>query len=212
MKAVIFDIGRVLVHWNPHAVVHGIAQISRAPEAEIEALLHEISHEIGTGRMGAQAFHQHLVERAGTDDRWDTFYQAYCSGLARDEIGLSYAGDLWQRGVPVGVVSNTNAIHVEWLREQVPEFSRWQPVIYSSDVGLLKPDPAIYRLVMERVGIAPQDALFVDDLEENVAGAQAIGMAGAVHQDWASTRRVVENWLLEKEGLNSLFRGCRNSG
>lgn len=195
MKAVIFDVGRVLVDWNPHAVLHGLAQISQAPEVELEALLHEISHEIGTGRMGAKSIHHFLVERAGTDADWNIFYAAFCSGLARDEAGLGYADKIWRRGVPVGVVSNTNAVHVQWLRDQVPEISRWQSVIYSSDVGLLKPEPAIYRLALERLGVAPQKALFVDDLEVNVAGAQAAGMGGVVHRSWDASESAIDAWL-----------------
>ncbi len=68
-------------------------------------------------------------------------------------------------------------------------------MLWSSDVGLLKPDRAIYDLSIQQMDVAPVDALFVDDLEENVAGATKAGLAGWVHREWDETRQVIEAWL-----------------
>lgn len=57
----------------------------------------------------------------------------------------------------------------------------------SGEVGLHKPQPEIYRLACERLGIEPAEAVFVDDLRENVEGAEAVGMTGVLHRDTAAT-------------------------
>jgi putative hydrolase of the HAD superfamily len=66
--------------------------------------------------------------------------------------------------------------------------------VISGDVGMHKPQPEIYRLASQRLSVEPEQAVFVDDLRENVAGAEAIGMAGILHRDSAAT-------ITELEGL-----------
>jgi putative hydrolase of the HAD superfamily len=51
-------------------------------------------------------------------------------------------------------------------------------IVISAEEGIVKPDPRIYRLALERLGVAPGESVFVDDMEENIAGAQAVGMQG----------------------------------
>ena len=59
----------------------------------------------------------------------------------------------------------------------------------SGEVGLRKPDPEIYRLAAERIGLPPEQIVFVDDLAANVRGAAAVGMVGVHHTDLATTVR-----------------------
>jgi putative hydrolase of the HAD superfamily len=60
-------------------------------------------------------------------------------------------------------------------------------VVLSCEVGCAKPDPRIYRLTLERLGVAPGDALFVDDMADNVEAAESIGMQGHLHRTAADT-------------------------
>ncbi|WP_225321090.1 HAD-IA family hydrolase [Streptomyces luteolifulvus] len=66
--------------------------------------------------------------------------------------------------------------------------SLFHEVVISGEVGLRKPDPMIYRLTPERLGIAAEAAVFLDDAEPNVAGARGVGMHAWLHIDPASTR------------------------
>ena len=194
-RAVVFDVGRVLVHWRPEATLAGLAEISRAGQIELQRLLLRVSDELGTGVLSAGEIHRLLVDQAGTDEDWEVFFAAFCRGVCRDDGALHFASQLAQRGVPLGIISNTNDIHVRWLRANLPELPRFRSVIWSSDVGLLKPDQAIYDLAAREMAVSPAEMMFVDDLTENVAGATAAGMAGFVHRDWAETRQAVEAWL-----------------
>jgi putative hydrolase of the HAD superfamily len=195
MKAVIFDVGRVLVHWDPAATLAGLAEISQAGPADLQSLWGQSSHDLGTGTLSAQAFHSHLIDHAGTDEDWGRFYTAFCRGLRRDDAALRHTVELAGRGIPLGIISNTNAIHVQWLRAHLPELAHFHSVVWSSDVGLLKPDRGIYDLAVSSLGTNPARTLFVDDLEENTAGAEAAGLAGWVHRDWDETISAIEAWL-----------------
>ena len=195
MRAVIFNMGRVLVHWDPDATLAGLAEISQVGPAELRTLWGRSGHDLGTGALSAQAFHRYLVDHAGTDEAWDRFYVAFCRGLCRDDAALRYASELSERGIPLGIISNTNAVHVQWLHAHLPELAHFRSVVWSSSVGMLKPDRAIYNLAVRTMNADPAQTLFVDDLEENTAGAEAAGLAGWVHRDWDETSRAIEDWL-----------------
>lgn len=195
MQAVVFDVGNVLVHWAPQIIEDELARISTADRARIKTVQQAVRHEIGLGSLTAAEYHRYLVEAVGMDGHWDRFFEAFCLGLCRDDQALSYASLLKRRGVAIGVISNTNDVHAHWLRAQIPEFASFDSVIFSSDVGLLKPDPAIYLRSLSELGVETGRALFVDDLPENVVGAQAVGMAALLHRDWGKSVPSIEAWL-----------------
>jgi putative hydrolase of the HAD superfamily len=194
-KGVIFDVGRVLVHWDPAVVWESVAAISQVDASTLRQQKKAVERALGTGQMDGDAFHRYLVERAGTSRVWQDFYTAFCSGLCRNDVALAYARQVQQAGIAVGVTSNTNHIHARWLWEHVPEFDEFNAVVLSSDVGLLKPDPTIYQLTLQRLGRTAQQALFIDDFIENVTAAQALGMAGVVHERWEDSRAAIQAWL-----------------
>ncbi len=124
------------MHWAPQVIEGAFAEISTADLAQIRTAQHAVRHELSIGTMVAADYHHYLVEAIGMDERWDRFFEAYCRGLCRDEEALAYASLLKRRGVAIGVISNTNDVHVQWLQRQVPEFASFDSVIFSSDVGL----------------------------------------------------------------------------
>lgn len=196
MRAVIFDVGRVLVHYNHQATLEAVAAISNVTTTELRALFSEIDQDLGLGNMSAADLHQFLIEHAGVTGDEARFLQAYGVGIARNEAALAYALELQARpDVTIGVISNTNQAHVLRLDDDVPELDELDLVIYSNEVGLLKPDPAIFELALELLEVEANQAIFVDDIAENAAAAQALGMAGIVHHDWALTRPALEAWL-----------------
>jgi putative hydrolase of the HAD superfamily len=95
-----------------------------------------------------------------------------------------------QAGVATGLLSNSWGN--EYPRDGWPEM--FDTVVISGEVGLRKPEPAIYRLTAERLGLPPEQCVFVDDLRPNVQGASAVGMVGVHHV-------TPEETLEELEGL-----------
>lgn len=195
MQAVVFDVGRVLVHWAPQVIEEALSRLCPASPAEIHAAQERVRHELSIGTLAATDFHRYLVETIGMDPVWDHFFEAYCRGLCRDQTALSYAVELKRRGVTVGVISNTNHVHALWLRTHVPEFATFDSIVLSSDVGRTKPDPAIYARSLHELQVDPKRALFVDDLAENVAGARNAGMDALLHQNWDASMPSIETWL-----------------
>ena len=96
------------------------------------------------------------------------------------------------QGVRTGLISNSMGAG-RYDRSTFPEL--FDGVVISGDEGMHKPEPAIYELGAERVGLTPADCVFVDDLRENCEGAEAVGMTAVLHRGAASTLPRLEELL-----------------
>lgn len=93
----------------------------------------------------------------------------------RDEV-VAFARQVRDAGVRTGLLTNNAREFEEFWRPLVPVDELFDDVVDSSEVGLRKPDPRIYRLSLDRLGVDASDAVFVDDAPGNVAGAERVGI------------------------------------
>ena len=178
MKAVIFDLGRVLVGYNHQRTLEAIADECDGDAGALRAHMGEFGHELNLGQIDSHGLHEFFVKQEGCSLDYDDFLVRFSAGLCRDEDALAYAVELQnRRETTVAVISNTNDGHVQWLDEQVPELAELDLVVMSNEVGMTKPDVAIYLLALELLDLPPQQTLFIDDLDANVEAARALGMA-----------------------------------
>lgn len=199
MKAVLFDLGRVLIQYDHAETMRGLAGLAGCSEQEMFDRFGSIRDELELGRIESDGLHRWFTAPAAApagNDGFDAFFTAFTGGMARDEEALAYVAALEQRpDVLVAAISNTNETHIRWLDRHVPELDAFDLVMYSSEIGMGKPDLAVFRLALELLDVRPQDAIFVDDSEPNVRAAEAVGITGLVHTDWATTRPRLEAWL-----------------
>jgi FMN phosphatase YigB (HAD superfamily) len=198
MKAVIFDLGNVLIPYDHHRTVAAVAALCGCDDKRIAAIFHALAEPFGNGRMAPAAFSQEVLRQAGAPPHITeaAFSAAFDAGMGRDPQALAYAVALQGRpNVTVGVISNTNALHVAWLDTHVPELAELDLVMMSNEVELLKPDPEIFELALSLLDVAPEDAIFVDDQPANVAAAAALGIHPLLHYAWDETRPAIEAWL-----------------
>lgn len=196
MKAVIFDLGSVLVNYDGKATFTAISELAGSSLEALFAHYQTVEHAFGTGQLSGRGYYKLLEQAFGLSASYDSFVAAFCRYQERNEPAFTFARELQARdGVSVGIISNTNEVHAGWLRTHLPELDQFDSVILSNEVGLLKPDPAIYELSLNQLSVSPEHALFVDDLAENVAGGTAVGLTGHLHKEWSHTRRFIKNWL-----------------
>ena len=102
---------------------------------------------------------------------------------------------LHDEGVPAIVVANAGPA-ARWAMEVIVGIDRFaDDLVLSAEVGVDKPDPAIYRIALARLGHPdPAECLFVDDRADNVAGAEALGLAAHLHTDNATTIDATDRW------------------
>lgn len=184
-KAVIFDVGRVLFHWD---LRHLFGQLIADP-AELEWFVtHVISPEWHFQHDAGRDLDSMLAERIAEFPDHAPLIRAYRARFNETIPGPvdgmhDLVHDLHQAGVPLFVISNFGAEFWDAFRPTQPIFDLFEDLLISGREKLIKPDPAIYRLALDRFGLAAGQALFIDDVPANIAGAQSVGIAGHVFRD-----------------------------
>jgi epoxide hydrolase-like predicted phosphatase len=148
--------------------------------------------ELETGSVEPAEFERRFAEHLGIPDRSDGLIERLFAGLEPDEKMIGAVRTARAAGHPTGLISNSwgRAIYDDDLMAEL-----FEAVVISGEVGLHKPEPAIYLLACERLGVEPAGAIFVDDLRENCAGAEAVGMAAVLHRETDETVRRLEELL-----------------
>jgi FMN phosphatase YigB (HAD superfamily) len=77
---------------------------------------------------------------------------------------------------PLYLLSNTNCLHLEYLRREYPALAKFRDGVFSHEVRLLKPDPGIFQLAIRRFGVRPANTVYLDDLAANVDAARGAGL------------------------------------
>lgn len=195
-KGVIFDLGGVLVAYQHQAVVEAIAQLCGGKVEAVRGVLERYGDVLGTGEQNGRFLYRVLQEEAGLVGSYGALETAVCTYPRRDERALAVVRALNKRPLlSLAIISNTIEPHATWLRRHVPELSQCHPVIFSHEVGRLKPDPAIYQLALTHLRLPPQQTLFIDDNLPNVTAARQLDMAAHHHQMWDETEQVIASWL-----------------
>ncbi len=182
ISAVVFDLGAVLIDWDPR---HVYRDLFPGDAAGMEAFLAQVTstawnHQMDAGRPWADAVAELVAqhpERRALIEAYQTRWPEMLRGDIPETVAILRA--LRDRG-DVRLFALTN-----WSAETFPvararfEFLGWfEGIVVSGEEGVAKPDPAIYRILLERHAVDAGSALFIDDRPENVAAAESVGMRG----------------------------------
>jgi putative hydrolase of the HAD superfamily len=144
-------------------------------------------HQLETGSITGAEFGAALVARLRRTDGSavppDGLIERMFAGLVLDRDAFVLLRAARSAGLRTALLSNSWDMTYPWADLDPLLDAK----IVSGDVGLRKPDPAIYRLAGEQLGIPLEECAFVDDLEPNIVAAQALGMYGVLHTDLSST-------------------------
>ena len=177
VRAVFFDIGNVLLRFSSREVLKRIAwEVRGSPVKLAKYLWHsDIGERIERGEVTGAQLYELFQKELGYKGTPAQFRLLWCDHFTLDRG--SYA--LLKRAaksVPTYLLSNTNAMHIDFIRERYEFPSVVRGAILSHEIGVRKPDPAIYRAALKLSGTAPGETVFVDDLKPNVESARKLGM------------------------------------
>lgn len=173
----VFDLGGVLIDWNPRYLYRKVF----ATDAEVERFLSEVctgawNGEQDRGRPLAEATEALIAAHPGERERIEMFYGRWIEMLNGAIAGtVEVLEELHGRGVPLYALTNWSAETWTIARPLYPFLDRFRGILVSGQVGMIKPDPAIYRRLCEEFGLAPERCAFTDDSEKNVDGAARLG-------------------------------------
>jgi 2-haloacid dehalogenase len=190
--AVVFDVGNVLYGWDPESFL-----ARQIPEDEARLrFIEEVDLWSWHERLdGGRPFDEAAAELSEKFPDYAAHIAAWGERFGEtinDPVPGMHAlvGELEARGVPLFAITNFSAEF--WAPFRAREdafFRRFQGIVVSGEEKLLKPDPAIYYRALDRFGLKPEEALFVDDRRINVEGAEAVGMRGHLFSGAEDLRR-----------------------
>lgn len=204
--AVVFDLGGVLIDWDPR---HLYRKLFAGGEARMEAFLADIcSPAWNLGLDAGRPFADGVAELVARHPHERELIEAYhrrwiemVAGPLHDTVAI--LDELAERGVPLYALSNWSAETFPLVRLD-PAYAfldRFERIVVSGELGLVKPDPAIYRHLLETIDRPAERCLFIDDNPENVAAATRLGLRAHRFTGPAPLRRELATFgLLEPVG------------
>ncbi|WP_126974955.1 HAD-IA family hydrolase [Frigidibacter oleivorans] len=201
-KAVVYDIGNVLIEWQPERFYDTIMDIDRRKRLFAEVDLHGMNEEIDAGAL----FRETIYDWADRHPDWANEIRLWhdrwidmASPIIDRSLRLLRA--LRGKGVPVFALSNFGIHSFAYAQTQYPFLTEFDRPYISGHMGVTKPSARIYEMVEQDCGLPPGALLFTDDRADNIAAAAARGWQTHLFDGpdaWAA-RLVAEGLLTEAE-------------
>lgn len=195
MQALIVDYGGVLTTsiwpaFSAFCEAEGLAPdaVRELFRGDAEAL--SLLRGLETGELSAEEFEPRFGALLGVAETEGLIGRLF-AGLRPDEAMISAVEAARTSGVRTGLISNSWGLGIY---DRAPT-DLFDATVISGEVGLHKPQPEIYLLACERLGVDPRLAVFVDDLRENCTGAEEVGMETVLHRDSTETVTRLEELL-----------------
>ncbi|EHD23722.1 MULTISPECIES: glucose-1-phosphatase [Brenneria] len=191
----IFDLGNVVIDIDFNRVLGVWSKLSSAPLATLKErfVMGETFEQHERGEITDEAFAERLCHEMGISLSFEQFsagWQAIFVSLRPEVIDIMRR--LRQEGHRVVILSNTNRLHCAHWPVLFPEVEQAADRLYlSQDIGLRKPEVAIYRHVLTQEGATADQAVFFDDNPANIAAAQALG----IHSILVTDRQAVPDYF-----------------
>ncbi|MBV9508164.1 MAG: HAD family phosphatase [Acidobacteriia bacterium] len=176
-KAILFDLGKVLVPFDFKIGYRALAGSCGHSVEEVRRLIAEtgLVHPFEKGLLEPGDFVRRLCSALGSTMAYDDFCRAWSSIFYGQLIEDRVLASLKER-YRLLLLSNTNVLHFEMIRENYPLIKYFDDLVLSYEVHSMKPEPAIFHAAIERAGCRAEECFFTDDIALNVEGARREGI------------------------------------
>jgi len=176
-KVIIFDFGGVLIDWSPHYLYRQFFNDDNAVDRFLDEIgFFEWNTEQDRGRPFAEAVAEHcrrFPQYAEQIKAYDIYWEEFIGGPIQPTVDILY--DLKLRGHTLYGLTNWSAEKFKLIRSLYEFFDLLDDIVISGEVKLVKPDPRIYTLLLEKIGVKPEACLFIDDSQKNIQAAEKLG-------------------------------------
>jgi putative hydrolase of the HAD superfamily len=195
IKAMIFDLGRVLIRVDFTAGLFKYYQ--KSEESSDEEILQELFKDkifigFNTGKIDAQQVYQSIQDKYGLDLSYDKFTSEWCNIFA-PMPGMRSIVERVSKKFILGLLSDIDPLHWQFCQKNFPVLKNFIKPALSYQIGALKPDPLCYQRAAEYVGTQAKYCLFIDDREINVQGARDAGMQAIQFTGVADLERLLSD-------------------
>lgn len=206
VRAVIFDLGKVLVDFDYAIAVQKIAARGKLSVSELTELISRspLHQQYETGLLSTEQFYAQVRGATGYNGDLDEFSVCFGDIFAAIEPMVQVQAKLRQGGIPTYIFSNTNELAVRHIRRTFPFFSNFDGYILSYEHGAMKPDHKLYQVVERQAGRRGVELLYLDDRPENLATGVARGWQVILHESPQKSREAIQELgLLDGRNLGA---------
>jgi putative hydrolase of the HAD superfamily len=185
IRAVISDLGRVVLWFDNNLFLRKLAERAGRPFEEVKAIVHgdlALIRAFDKGAVTPAGFLERVTSAVGADMSYADFYAIYNDIFTPVLPVIDVLGRVKAAGYKTLLLSNTDPERFGFVRRRFPEILFFDDYVLSYELKLLKPEPAIYLAAAAKAGCRPDECVLIDDMEENVKGAAAAGLAGIRYQ------------------------------
>jgi HAD superfamily hydrolase (TIGR01509 family) len=184
LRAIIFDIGRVLVRVDVARAMQGLASGSALSPSELWTVIEKDPRwpDWQEGRISPRDWYLHLNKRLAGNLTFEQFTEVWNRALDPTPIHEDAFFEKLSKRYRLALLSNTDPIHVRQMEATYSFFSFFPTRIYSCSVGASKPNALIYREALRALRVQAQEAVYIDDIAAYVEAARRLGMAGIQFQ------------------------------
>ena len=183
-RAIIFDIGRVLIRVDVSRAMDGLASGLSLTPKEVWSAIEKDPRWLDwqEGRISPRDWHLHITKRLGASLTFDQFTEVWNRALDPNPIHSEAFLEKLSKNYRLALLSNTDPIHMSNEEARFPFFRFFPMRIYSYRVGTSKPNPIIYRKALQACKVRAEEAVYIDDVAAYAEAAQRLGMSGIVFQ------------------------------
>lgn len=197
IQAIIFDFGGVFMKTVDYEPRHRWDRRLELPTGSVEKIVHgcESWRAAQRGQISMESYWQDVAQQLNLSiDDVKQLAEDFYSGDMLDSSLVLFARELRQRGFQVALLSNDGpSLRPKLDRLGIADL--FDPLIISAFIGVMKPDARAYQITLEKLGCAPNETLFIDDMPANLQGAQAIGIHSIHYTTTPSLRNALEKLL-----------------
>jgi putative hydrolase of the HAD superfamily len=182
ISTIISDLGKVVLWFDNNVFYRKMTAFSPKSVDEMRTIVHgsfEFIELFDEGALTPHEFYERAVALLSARLSYDEFVAAYVDVFSRNQPAIDLLKKLKGRYRLI-LLSNTDPLRFGFVRERFPDILFFDDYVLSYEVKALKPGPEIYREALRRAAVPPASCVFIDDMEENIAGAAALGIP-AIH-------------------------------
>jgi putative hydrolase of the HAD superfamily len=181
-RAIIFDIGRVLIRVNVSRAMDGLASGLTLTPQDVWSAIEKDPRMLDwqEGRISPRDWHLHLTKRLGGSLTFEQFSEVWNRALDPNPIHSESFLEKLSKTYRLALLSNTDPLHMSHAEANFSFFRFFPTRIYSYRVGASKPDPLIYREALQACKVRAEEAVYIDDVAAYAEAAQRLGMTGIV--------------------------------
>lgn len=198
IRCVISDMGKVILHFDRgifYEKIAGFCPYSKDEVKELTLKNFNIVVSFNEGRISPEEFYRQVISKLKARIGYDEFYAIYSDVFFLNSPVLDILKRLKGRYKLI-LLSNTDVMHFTFIKKKFPEILIFDDYVLSYEVGAMKPDSRIYEEALRRTGFKPEECLFIDDLEENIKGAQKLGINVILMEPRTDLEAVLRGWNL----------------